>query len=34
MLEYDHAIDHVHPNGAPAPDRLIDMGSAVLQARF
>ena len=34
MLEYDHAIDHVHPTGTPAPDRQIDMGSAVLQARF
>jgi hypothetical protein len=34
MLEYDHAIDHVHPTGAPAPNKLIDMGSAVLQARF
>jgi hypothetical protein len=34
MLEYDHAIDHVHPTGAPAPDRQIDVGSAVLQARF
>ena len=34
MLEYDHAIDHVHPSGKPAPDKQIDMGSAVLQARF
>ncbi len=34
MLEYDHAIDHVHKSGTTAPDRQIDMGSGVLQARF
>jgi hypothetical protein len=34
MLEYDHAIDHVHASGTPAPNRQIDIGSGVLQARF
>jgi hypothetical protein len=34
MIEYDHAIDHVHPSGAPAPDKVIDSASGVLQARF
>jgi hypothetical protein len=34
MLEYDHAIDHVHAPGKATPDKQIDVGSAVLQARF
>jgi hypothetical protein len=34
MLEYDHAWDHVHAAGTAAPDGQIDVGSAVLQARF
>jgi hypothetical protein len=34
MLEFDHAMDHIHPHGTPSPQREIEMGSAVLQARF
>jgi hypothetical protein len=34
MLEYDHSIDNVHAAGTPAPSKLIDMVSNVLQARF
>lgn len=34
MLEYDHAIDHVHAAGTVATDQQIEMGSGVLQARF
>jgi hypothetical protein len=34
MLEFDHAIDHVHVPGTPIPDRQLEMGSGVLQARF
>lgn len=34
MLEYDHSIDNVRPLGAPAPGKLIDVLSNVLQARF
>jgi hypothetical protein len=34
MLEYDHAIDHVHPTGNVYADKQIEMGSGVLQARF
>ena len=34
MLEYDHAIDHVHALGKPQTDQQIEIGSGVLQARF
>ncbi len=34
MLEYDHAIDHVHAAGKPETDQQIEIGSGVLQARF
>jgi hypothetical protein len=34
MLEYDHSIDNVRPIGVPAPGKLIDVLSNVLQARF
>jgi hypothetical protein len=34
MLEYDHAIDNVHPLGTPGPSKLIDTLSNVLQVRF
>jgi hypothetical protein len=34
MAEYDHAIDHVHPASGKSTDKQIDVGSAVLQARF
>jgi hypothetical protein len=34
MLEYDHSIDNVHAAGAPAPSKLIDVVSNVLQVRF
>jgi hypothetical protein len=34
MLEYDHAIDHVHARGAQTTDAQIETGSLVLQARF
>ena len=34
MLEYDHAIDHVHAPGAPVLDKLFDTMSAVLQGKF
>ena len=34
MLEYDHAVDHVHAPGTPSTDKQIETGSGVLQARF
>lgn len=34
MIEYDHSIDNVRLAGAPAPSKLIDVLSNVLQARF
>jgi hypothetical protein len=34
MLEYDHAVDHVHAPGTAAADKQIETGSGVLQARF
>jgi hypothetical protein len=34
MLEYDHAIDHVHKAGTASADKQIEMGSGVLQVRF
>lgn len=34
MLEYDHSIDNVHAVTSPAPSKLIDMVSSVLQVRF
>ena len=35
MLEFDHAIDHVHAATATVtPNRQIETGSFVLQARF
>ena len=34
MLEYDHAIDHVHAPGKQETDQQIEIGSGVLQARF
>jgi hypothetical protein len=34
MLEYDHAIDHVHQSGKQETDQQIEIGSGVLQARF
>ncbi|HEY2518410.1 MAG TPA: porin [Polyangiaceae bacterium] len=34
MLEYDHAIDHVHAAGKSATDKQYEIGSGVLQARF
>ena len=34
MLEYDHAIDHVHAPSKQATDQVTEIGSGVLQARF
>ncbi len=34
MLEFDHAIDHVHKPGASVPSKQIEALSSVLQARF
>ncbi len=34
MLEYDHAVDHVHAPDTPILDKLIDTVSAVLQGKF
>jgi len=34
MLEYDHAIDNVHTASTPAPSKVIDSISSVLQVRF
>ena len=34
MIEYDHAIDHVHPSGVAVSDKQIETVSGVLQARF
>jgi hypothetical protein len=34
MMEYDHAIDHVHAPSKQATDQKTEVGSGVLQARF
>jgi hypothetical protein len=34
MLEYSHAIDHVHPAAGQYTDKQIETGSGVLQAKF
>jgi hypothetical protein len=34
MLEYDHAVDHVHAPATPVLDKLFDTMSAVLQGKF
>lgn len=34
MAEFDHAVDNVHAAGSVAPNKQIETGSGVLQARF
>jgi hypothetical protein len=34
MVEFDHAVDDIHPSGASAPNRQVEQLSNVLQARF